>query len=72
MTTMTLKINGMSCSHCEKRVAEALKKAGVQESTVSAKTGTATVTFDSDKVSVAMLEQAVSDAGYEVVGTTKA
>ena len=72
MAETTIKINGMSCSHCEKRVADALKKVGVVESTVSAQTGSATVTFDPDRVSVAMLEKAVSDAGYEVVGATKA
>ncbi|MGE5578756.1 MAG: heavy-metal-associated domain-containing protein [Bacillota bacterium] len=72
MMTMNLKINGMSCSHCEKRVAESLRKIGVAESTVSAKTGSARVTFDPAKISVPMLEKAVSDAGYQVVSATEA
>lgn len=67
MMTMTLKIKGMSCSHCEKSVTDALKKIGVAEAVVSAKTGSAIVTFDPLKVSVPKLRQAVSDAGYEMV-----
>ncbi|HHY76509.1 MAG TPA: heavy-metal-associated domain-containing protein [Firmicutes bacterium] len=67
MTTVRMKVKGMSCSHCERRVADALKKAGASDSVVSAKDGSATVTFDPDKVSPQQLAQAVRDAGYEVV-----
>ncbi len=72
MMTMNLKINGMSCSHCEKSVADSLRKIGVAEVVVSAKSGSATVTFDPVKVSVPKLKQAVSDAGYEMVDATPA
>ncbi|HHY45384.1 MAG TPA: heavy-metal-associated domain-containing protein [Firmicutes bacterium] len=64
---MNIKIKGMSCSHCEKRVADALKKVGATESVVSATSGSAKVTFDPDKTTVPMLEEAVKGAGYEVV-----
>lgn len=67
MVTMTLKINGMTCSHCEKSTADSLKKAGVVEAVVSAKSGSATVTFDPIKVTVPKLKQAVSNAGYEMI-----
>ncbi|HHW27169.1 MAG TPA: heavy-metal-associated domain-containing protein [Firmicutes bacterium] len=72
MKTVDLKIKGMGCSHCEKRVADSLRKIGVLESTVSAKTGSARVTFDPAKISVDMLEKAVSDAGYQVIGVSEA
>ncbi len=72
MTTVNLKIKGMSCSHCEKRVADSLRKIGVAESVVSAKSGSANVTYDPDKISVPALKQAVKDAGYEVVDVTPA
>ncbi|MGE5561573.1 MAG: heavy-metal-associated domain-containing protein [Chloroflexota bacterium] len=67
MMTMVFKISGMTCSHCEQTVTSALRAVdGVSDATVSAKAGTATVTFDPVKASVPKLKAAVAAAGYEV------
>lgn len=66
-TTMetTIKVNGMSCQHCAKRVEDAISKVdGVTLATVSLPEGKAMIEsskpLDQDK-----LFQAVIDAGYE-------
>lgn len=64
----TIKIEGMSCSHCTNRVQKALQAvAGVKDVTVSLENKNAVVDA-SDSVSAAALKNAVVDAGYEVVG----
>lgn len=64
--TVSLKINGMMCPHCEARVKKTLEGIpGVTEAIVSHEKGTAEVcghTLDKD-----VLAKAVTDAGYEVV-----
>lgn len=63
--TVTLKIDGMSCSHCVNTVARTLRGvAGVEEAQVDLSNGQALVSgndFDNDA-----LTQAVRDLGYEV------
>jgi copper chaperone len=62
----TIKINGMSCSHCENRVKNALLNVpGVTDAEVSAKDGSATVTHEGADINA--LAAAVEDAGYDVV-----
>jgi len=62
---MELKVDGMTCGHCEMRVSMALKKVdGVKNAKASATKGTATVMY-SDEVEVDALVAAVKDAGYE-------
>lgn len=64
----TIKIKGMSCSHCTNRVQKALQAvAGVKDVTVSLENKNAVVDA-SDSVSAAALKNAVVDAGYDVVG----
>lgn len=64
----TIKIEGMSCSHCTNRVQKALQAvAGVKDVTVSLENKNAVVDA-SDSVSAAALKNAVVDAGYDVVG----
>ncbi len=68
-TTMekTLKIEGMSCGHCSKRVQDALEAVkGVESAVVSHESGTAVVTLSKD-VADKVLEKAVVKAGYTVV-----
>ena len=61
-----LKIEGMMCEHCAKRVTEALQSvAGVEKVEVKLKKKAAYVTGD---VQTEALEAAVKAAGYEVVG----
>ena len=62
-----LKITGMHCATCAVTVEEAL--AGVKDvdsAQVNFGTETAHVEFDPKKTSLATLEKAVRDAGYDV------
>jgi copper chaperone CopZ len=46
MTTIELKVKGMSCTHCEMRVKKALEAVeGVESAKANHKTGRATVTL---------------------------
>lgn len=66
MTTVNMKISGMSCGHCVGAVRNALAKVdGVEVKDV--RIGTATVTIDPEKVSLDSLRDAIEDTGYEVV-----
>lgn len=63
----TLKIEGMSCGHCSKRVKDALEAIkGVASAEVSHETGMAVVKLDAD-VADKTLEKAVVKAGYKVI-----
>ncbi|CAM2362085.1 heavy-metal-associated domain-containing protein [Listeria seeligeri] len=67
MEKLTLKIEGMTCGHCEARVTKALAEVdGVTNAKVSLEEGTATVEFETGKVTEDSLIDAVEDAGYEV------
>ena len=64
--TVTLKIEGMMCPHCEARVKKALEAVAVGATVlVSHESGTATVT-SAAALSAEALSAAVTDAGYEV------
>jgi copper chaperone len=66
MTTTTININGMTCSHCVAAVQKAL--AAVPGLKVDAVTiGSASVTIDPSTGSLAAAEAAIDDAGYDVV-----
>lgn len=69
MDRMTMKIDGMSCGHCVKRVAEALGNLdGVRVERVEI--GAATVAYDPTKTSEGRIAQAIEDEGYTVVAST--
>ena len=64
----TMKIEGMMCMHCSGRVQKALEAIdGVESANVSHETGTAVLTL-TKAVSDDVLNKAVTDAGYTVVG----
>lgn len=66
--TKVLKVEGMSCSHCEnavKKAAGALP--GVESVSVDLRGKSVTVVFDNEKVLLAQIEEAIEDQGYEVV-----
>jgi copper chaperone len=68
MQTQTLKVEGMSCSHCQMAVSRALRGvAGVHSAEVDLDRGLATVAFDPQIVDLARLATAVDDAGYTLV-----
>ncbi len=65
--TVTMKIEGMMCSHCEGRVKSALESVdGVESAEVSALKNSAVVTLKKD-VDVKTLKGAVEKQGYDVV-----
>ena len=65
---VTMRIDGMMCSHCEKTVTEALEAVeGVQDVTASAEKGTAKFKISPD-TSEQALKDAVTKAGYIFVG----
>ncbi|HEY7943782.1 MAG: heavy-metal-associated domain-containing protein [Burkholderiales bacterium] len=67
MTTITLKVEGMSCGGCVASVTRVLSALpGVSDATVSLEAGTAQVTFDDARTDAAALRAAVESAGYEV------
>ncbi len=66
-----LKIAGMTCASCVKRVEDALKGLkGVSEASVNLASEKAAVTYDPMKVSIDDMIKAVKDAGYGVATET--
>ena len=67
MTTVTLKVEGMSCGGCVASVTRVLTALpGVSDATVSLQGGTAQVSFDEARTNSAALRAAIESAGYEV------
>ena len=67
MTTVTLKVEGMSCGGCVASVTRVLRALpGVSDATVSLQAGTAQVSFDEARTDQTALRAAIEDAGYEV------
>lgn len=71
MATTTVKIDGMSCSHCVKAVTMALQDLpGVDVRDV--KIGEAVIDADETVVTAAQIAAAIDEAGFRVTGTTAA
>jgi copper chaperone len=67
MAEATIKIDGMSCQHCVMRVKKAIDGlAGVKSSQVEV--GKASVSFDESQIQKKDIENAITKAGYKVVG----
>jgi copper chaperone len=65
MATVTLKVTGMSCDHCVRAVAQALRNtAGVRNASVDLKAGRASVDYDENQTNPRVLAGAVMDEGY--------
>ena len=61
--SVSLKIEGMSCQHCVRAVRAALESLdGVEVESVDV--GSAELTFDPSKASIAQITDIVADAGY--------
>jgi copper chaperone len=68
MDTIKLKVEGMTCSHCEMTVRKALLDVkGVKEASVSHERDIAEVKYKSGKVSVEDLVNAVNASGYKAI-----
>lgn len=65
--TITLKIDGMTCSGCVKSVTNALNQVqGVSQVNVSLEQNNAVISFDESQTNEIALKQAIEDAGYDV------
>jgi copper chaperone len=60
-----LKVEGMSCGHCENRVKNALEELGVEIIKVSASEDM--VEVNEKDVSLDKIKEAIEDVGYDVV-----
>ncbi|GJQ32054.1 MAG: copper chaperone CopZ [Ignavibacteriaceae bacterium] len=65
MESVKITINGMTCMHCVKAVEVELSE--LQVNVLGVKIGSAEVRFDPAKVKKSEIEDAVKNAGYEVV-----
>ena len=64
----TLKVEGMTCQHCEKSVHDALANlTGVKKVDIDLDSGQVDVDFDEAVVSVDALKETVDSQGYDVV-----
>jgi len=64
METISLKVTGMSCAHCERAVMQALTDRGAESVIASAAENQVTIEFDSSKVSLEELKLEIEDCGY--------
>jgi copper chaperone len=66
MNEIKLKVEGMTCGHCQMTVKKALENVkGVKSAEVDLESKSALVNYKSDKVTVENLVLAVTDAGYK-------
>lgn len=65
--TSTLSVKG-NCGECKERIENAVDIKGVKTSNWSEKTKIMTVTYDSKKVTLLQIEQAIAKAGHEASG----
>ncbi|MDR0915751.1 MAG: copper ion binding protein [Oscillospiraceae bacterium] len=68
METITIGVEGMSCSHCEITVSEAVGKLpGITSAKASRKKKQVAVKYDSALVSPDKIRAAIAETGYDVV-----
>lgn len=65
MIEKSIKINGMSCNHCVMAVNKELSKLNIDSAEVSI--GNAKILFDETKTTESQIEEAIKEAGFEVV-----
>lgn len=66
--TKKLNVEGMSCSHCERAVMNALNELdGVLNTEVDLNAKTVTVQYDTSLVTDKILAEAIEEAGYELI-----
>jgi Cu+-exporting ATPase len=62
---VSIEVYGMTCGHCQKRVADAISSLdGVESVNVNLEAESATVNFDSEKLSLDDIKEAIRKAGY--------
>jgi len=72
MLTETLSVGGMHCAACSARVEKALRKLeGVENASVNLATEKATIVFNQQTLRLSAIKEAIINAGYEVIETSK-
>ncbi|WP_461256739.1 heavy metal translocating P-type ATPase, partial [Treponema sp. R80B11-R83G3] len=72
MPTETLTVGGMHCAACSARVEKALSKLeGVESASVNLATEKATVIYNPQTLRLSAIKEAIVNAGYEVIETSK-
>jgi len=66
MEKVSLSVGGMSCSHCENAVKNAVADLGALALSVSAKDGKVELEYDPAVVALTDIRDAITEAGYEV------
>jgi copper chaperone len=68
MTQETIKVEGMSCMHCQMRVRKAVEAVeGVQKADVNLQTKQVTIDYEEGKANIEKVKDAIREAGYEPV-----
>ncbi|GBU26524.1 copper-exporting ATPase [Treponema sp. R8-4-B8] len=72
MNTETLTVGGMHCAACSARVEKALcKLEGIESASVNLATEKATVVYNPQTLRLSAIKEAIVNAGYEVIETSK-
>ncbi|MCL1996650.1 MAG: cation transporter [Defluviitaleaceae bacterium] len=66
MKKISLTVEGMSCSHCEKAVINALEDLGVSSVKASAQNSLVDIEFDESKLSLETIKKEIVETGYMV------
>ncbi|WP_085523722.1 copper chaperone CopZ [Tuberibacillus sp. Marseille-P3662] len=67
MENTTLNVEGMTCAHCKQAVTGALKDLnGVTDVDVNLDSGKVDVTYDTNRVDIKQMEEAVEEQGYDI------
>jgi copper ion binding protein len=68
MKTEILNVKGMSCSHCERAINEAVGELeGVSDVRADVKSNTVTVSFFENIVTIEKIKDVISEEGYVVI-----
>ncbi|PAV11871.1 hypothetical protein ASJ81_08680 [Methanosarcina spelaei] len=68
MTQETIKVEGMSCMHCQLRVKKAVEAVeGVQRADVNLQTKQVTIDFEEGKENLEKVKATIRETGYEPV-----
>ncbi|NLN43958.1 MAG: heavy metal translocating P-type ATPase [Methanosarcina sp.] len=69
---VTIGVYGMTCGHCQKRVADAISSLeGIESVDVNLESKRVTVSFDSEKVSLDEIKATIQKAGYSTENETE-
>jgi copper chaperone len=68
MTQEIIKVEGMSCMHCQLRVKKAVEAVeGVQKADVNLQTKQVTIDYEEGKANTEKVKDAIREAGYEPI-----